>query len=209
MHAPDLTFRETLSGPLTLGESDPLAGAGRGRHTPLTFHATISVDDVEAFIRDPAHAARLVAHLSYAPIGDYLPVKRGSFNLFQAGDALDTRLMTYGMAFEHLGREYYLSGTKTIHDGKGADLWRDTTRLYCRLHEGSSEQSPVIGAGVLRLGLGDLLRVVSSMRSAREGMAGIQAVARFGRYFLGTLWDIYAPLARERASEDLDAVTLT
>jgi hypothetical protein len=209
MHAPvpDLTFRETLSGPLTLGESDPMVGAGRGRHTPLTFHATISVDDMEAFIRDPAHVARLVAHISYAPLGDYLPVKRGSFNLFKAGDDPDTRLMTYGMAFEHLGREYYLSGTKTIRDGEGADLWRDTTRLYCSLHEGTSERGPVIGAGVLKMGLGNLLRLVSSMRSGREGAAGVQAVARFGRYFLGTLWDVYAPLARERAAEELDAVT--
>ncbi|HEX8701483.1 MAG TPA: hypothetical protein VF815_21830 [Myxococcaceae bacterium] len=209
MHAPDLTFRETMSGPLTLGESDPLVGAGKGRHTPLTVHATISVDDMEAFIQDPSHAARLVAHISYAPIGDYLPVKRGSFNLFKAGDAPDTRLMTYGMAFERQSREYYLSGTKTIRDGKGSDLWRDTTRLYCSLHEGSNERGPIIGAGVLRLGLGDLLQMVSSMRSAREGMAGIQAVARFGRYFLGTLWDIYAPLARERAAEDFDAIPIS
>jgi predicted acylesterase/phospholipase RssA len=205
--APDLTFRETMSGPLTLGESDPLVGAGKGRHTPLTFHATISVDDMESFIRDPAHAARLMAHISYAPIGDYLPVKRGSFNLFKAGDDPNTRLMTYGMAFEHQGREYYLSGTKTIRDDKGPDLWRDTTRLYCRLHEGTDERGPVIGAGVLKLGLGDLLRLVSSMRSAREGVAGVQAVGRFGRYFLGTLWDVYAPMARERAAEELDTVT--
>jgi predicted patatin/cPLA2 family phospholipase len=205
--APDLTFRETMSGPLTLGESDPLAGAGKGRHTPLTFHATISVDDMEAFIRDPEHAARLVAHISYPPLGDYLPVKRGSFNLFKAGDAPHTRLMTYGMAFEHAGREYYLSGTKTIRDDKGPDLWRDTTRLYCRLHEGSDERGPVVGAGVLKLGVRDLLRLVSSMRSAREGVAGAQAVAHFGRFFLGTLWDVYAPLARERAAEESDAVT--
>jgi predicted acylesterase/phospholipase RssA len=204
--APDLTFRETMSGPLTLGESDPLAGAGKGRHTPLTFHATISVDDMEGFIQDPQHAARLVAHISYAPLGDYMPVKRGSFNLFKAGDDPNTRLMTYGMAFEHQGREYYLSGTKTIRDDKGPDLWRDTTRLYCRLHEGPDERGAVIGAGVLKLGLGDVLRLLSSMRSSREGLAGVQAVARFGRYFMGTLWDVYAPLARERAEEESETV---
>jgi hypothetical protein len=207
MNAPDLTFRETMSGPLTLGESDPLVGAGKGRHTPLTVHATISVDDLEAFIRDPQHAARLVAHVSYPPLGDYLPVKRGSFNLFRSGDNPSTRLMTYGMAFEHAGREYYLSGIKTIRDDQGPDLWHDTTRLYCRLHEGTDERGAVVGAGVIKLGLGDLLRMVSSMHSAREGVAGVQAVARFGRFVLGTLWDLYAPLARERAAEELDAVT--
>jgi predicted acylesterase/phospholipase RssA len=195
--APDLTFRETMSGPLALDETDPSAGAGKGRHTPFTFNATISVDDMEAFVRDPAHAARLVAHVSYPPFGDDIPVKRGSFNLFKSGDDPNTRLMTYGMAFEHQGRNYYLEGTKTIHDDRGPDLWRDTTRLYCRLHEGTDERGPVVGAGVLKLGLGDLLKLVSSMRSAREGLEGGQAVMRFGQFFLGTLWDVYAPMARE------------
>ncbi|MDY7231815.1 patatin-like phospholipase family protein [Hyalangium rubrum] len=200
--APDLTFRETMSGPLALGEQDPLSGAGKGRHTPFTFHATISVDDMEAFIRDPEHAARLVAHISYPPLGDFLPVKRGSFNLFKAGDDPNTRLMTYGMAFEHQGREYYLSGTKTIRDEKGPDLWHDTTRLYCRLHEGTDERGPVVGAGILKLGMGDLLKLVSSMRSSREGTEGLKAVAQFGQFFLGTLWDVYMPLAKEKAASE-------
>ncbi|HYH97793.1 hypothetical protein [Hyalangium sp.] len=205
--APDLTFRETMSGPLALNETDPTAGAGKGRHSTFTFHATISVDDMEAFIRDPQHAARLVAHVSYPPFGDNLPVKRGSFNLFKAGDAPNTRLMTYGMAFEHQGREYYLSGTKTIRDDKGPDLWHDTTRLYCRLHEGPDERGPVVGAGVLKLGLGDLLKLVSSMRSSRSGTDGAQAVMRFGRFFLGTLWDVYAPMAREPEAVEREAIS--
>lgn len=205
--APDLTFRETMSGPLALEETDPLAGSGKGRHTPFTFHATISVDDMEAFIRDPQHAARLVAHVSYPPFGNDIPVKRGSFNLFKSGDEPNTRLMTYGMAFEHQGRDYYLEGTKTIHDDKGPDLWRDTTRLYCRLHEGSDERGPVVGAGVLKLGLGDLLKLVSSMRSAREGLEGAQAVMHFGQFFLGTLWDVYAPMAREPDAVEREAIS--
>ncbi|MBN1209218.1 MAG: patatin-like phospholipase family protein [Myxococcaceae bacterium] len=205
--APDLTFRETMSGPLALQETDPTAGAGKGRHTPFTFHATISVDDMEAFIRDPEHAARLVAHVSYPPFGDNLPVKRGSFNLFKSADDPRVRLMTYGMAFEHEGRSYYLSGTKTIRDDKGPDLWHDTTRLYCRLHEGTDERGPVVGAGVLKLGVGDLLKLVSSMRSAREGAEGAKAVMRFGQFFLGTLWDIYAPMAREQEAVEQEAIS--
>jgi predicted acylesterase/phospholipase RssA len=205
--APDLTFRETMSGPLTLEETDPTAGAGKGRHSPFTFHATISVDDMEAFIQDPAHAARLVAHVSYPPFGENIPVKRGSFNLFKAGDDPRVRLMTYGMAFEHAGRPYYLAGTKTIRDDKGPDLWHDTTRLYCRLHEGTDERGPVVGAGVLKLGLGDLLKLVSSMRSAREGTEGTRAVMRFGRFFLGTLWDVYAPMAREQTAVEQEAIS--
>ncbi|WP_225413514.1 hypothetical protein [Stigmatella hybrida] len=194
--ASDFTFRETMSGPLALHETDPLTGATQGHPTPFTFHATIRIDDMEAFIRDPQHEAHLAAHVSYPPFGDNLPVKRGRFNLFKSGDSPDTRLMTYGMAFEHQGREYYLAGTKTIHDDPGSDLWHDTTRLYCRLHEGPDERGPTVGAGVLKLGLRELLKLVSSMRSSREGPAGLQAVMNFGQFFLGALWEVYLPLAR-------------
>lgn len=196
----DLCFRETMSGPLALGETEPLAGAGKGRHTPFTFHATILVDDMDAFVREPQHAARLEARVTYAPLGEDLPVKQGRFNLFKAGDAPDIRLMMYGMTFEARGREYHLEGTKTIRDDKGPDLWRDTTRLYCLLHEGPDARGEVIGAGVLKLGVRDVINIVRSMRSERPDAPGkAEAIARFGQFFLGTLWDTYAPLARERA----------
>jgi hypothetical protein len=196
--ASEFSFRETMSGPLTLGEAEPLAGAGKGRHTPFTFHATISIDDMEGFLRDPQHAARLEGRISYPPLGEDLPVKRGSFNLFKGSDTPGTRLMTYGMAFEVDGREYFLEGTKTIRDEKGFDLWHDTTRLYCHLHEGSHESGRVVGAGVLKLGVRDVLNIVRSMQSERrQGMQEVEAIGKFGRFFLGTLWDVYAPLARE------------
>ena len=194
---PEFTFRESMSGPLTLGETDPQAGAAKGSSTPFTFHATISVDDMEAFIRDPEHAARLEARISYPPFGEDIPIQHGRFNLFKSGDAPETRLMTYAMAFEHQGQSYYLAGTKTIHDDRGPDLWPDTTRLSCVLHEGTDEQGPIVGAGILALGLRDVLSIVASMRSSRPGLEGTKAVLRFGRFFLGTLWDVYAPMAHE------------
>ncbi len=198
--ASEFSFRETMSGPLTLGEAEPLAGAGKGRHTPFTFHATISIDDMEGFLRDPQHAARLEGRISYPPLGEDLPVKRGSFNLFKGSDTPGTRLMTYGMAFEVDGREYFLEGTKTIRDEKGFDLWHDTTRLYSLLHEGSDARGKVIGAGVLKLGVRDVIDIVRSMHSDRyDGRREAELMVRFGQFFLGTLWDVYAPLAREPA----------
>ncbi|MFP2906917.1 patatin-like phospholipase family protein [Pyxidicoccus sp. 3LFB2] len=199
--ASDLTFRETMSGPLALGVADPVAGAHQGRETPFTMHCTISVDDMDAFLQDDSHAARLVAHVSYPPLGGDLPVRQGSFNLFRASDDPNTRIMSYGLRFEANGKEYYLEGTKTIHDDRGPDLWRDTTRLYSQLHEGPDARGPVVGAGVLKLGVGQLLKLITSMRSAREGTEGVKAVARFGQFFLGTLWDLYAPRARKEAPE--------
>lgn len=201
--AAEFMFREKMSGPLTLGETEPLAGAGKGRQTPFTFHATIRIDDMDAFLRDSQHAARLEARVSFPPLGEDLVVKQGSFNLFRSTDDPKVRLMTYGMPFEANGRPYYLQGTKTIHDDVGFDLWHDTTRLYSLLHEGSDERGKVVGAGVLKLGVRDVLNIVRSMHSERlEGVEEARAIARFGQFFLGTLWDIYAPMARERVAPE-------
>ncbi|RYZ38925.1 MAG: patatin-like phospholipase family protein [Myxococcaceae bacterium] len=194
--APELTFRETMSGPLALGATDPEAGAHDGRSTLFTMHCTISIDDMDAFIRDASHAARLVAHIQYPPLGDDLPVREGSFNLFRPTDDPQTQIMSYGLNFRAHGREYYLEGTKTLHDDAGPDLWRDTTRLYCHLHEGTDARGPVVGSGILVLGLRELLQLVTSMRSSREGVEGLQIISRFGKLFMGALWDLYSLRAR-------------
>ena len=201
--APDLTFRETMSGPLALGPHDPEAGAHDGRATPFTMHCTITIDDMDAFIRDEAHAARLVAHVQYRPLGDDLPVRDGSFNLFRSTDDPGTKIMSYGLRFQAHGKDYYLEGTKTLHDDPGPDLWRDTTRLYCHLHEGTDARGPVVGSGILVLGMRELVRLVTSMRSSRQGTEGVEMVARFGRLFLGALWDLYAPKARAEAEGEV------
>lgn len=203
--ASEFSFRETMSGPLSLGETDPLAGAGKGRQTPFTFHLTISVDDMDAFLNEPQHEARLDGKVSFPPLGEDIPVKRGTFNLFKAGDTPNTRLMTYNFCFEVDGRAYFLEGTKTIRDDRGFDLWHDTTRLYSLLHEGPDARGKVIGAGVLKLGVRDVIDIVRSMGSDRyDGVKQAEMIARFGQYFLGTLWDVYAPMAREaRPSSEL------
>ncbi|RKH46454.1 hypothetical protein [Corallococcus sicarius] len=201
--APDLTFRETMSGPLALGSTNPEAGAHEGRSTPFTMHCTITIDDMDDFVRDASHAARLVAHVQYPPLGDDLPVRDGSFNLFKSTDDPGTKIMSYGLRFQAHDQDYYLEGTKTLHDDAGPDLWRDTTRLYCQLHEGTDARGRVVGAGILVLGMRELLRLVTSMRSSREGTEGLEQVARFGKLFLGALWDLYAPRARSEAEGEV------
>ena len=205
--AADLTFRESLTGPFALGPTDPLAGALHADARPLTVHLTIGVDDMDAFVSDVRHSARLVARLSYAPFGEDVPVRQGSFNLFQSREDARTRLMTYGLRFAHEGREYFLEGTRAIRYTPGASLWKDTTRLHCQLHEGPDARGSVVGAGVLTLGVGQVLELISSMHPARTGSAGLSAMARFGGFFLGPLWDRYAPLARPGLARELELDT--
>jgi len=187
--APDLLFHETLSGPMALGRRDPEHPVRHGRTTRLSLHATIRIDSMEDFLMDPEHVAWMGGHLSFPPLSKCLPIREGRFQLFSPSDDPLMRLMHYDARFEHEGRTYFLSGTKFLRDDPGPDLWADTTRLHTTLHEGHDERGPVVAVGVLSVGVRQLLALMASMRSPRGGP---QALARFGQFFLGNLWELYA-----------------
>jgi|GEM_PF-241511 len=201
--SPDLTFVESLTGLFTLGVTDPTEGALHPEAQPMTVHCTISVSDLDAFVSDVKCSARLVARLSFGPFGEDLPVRRGSFNIFRPPETPGTRVMTYGLRFPHQGRDYFLEGTKVVVDRRGEDAWKGSTRLLCQLHEGMNARGAVVGAGVLTLGVGQLLSLISSMQPARREGAGTLALDRFGRFFLGPLWEQYAPRAQWGTSREM------
>jgi hypothetical protein len=182
-----LTFSETMSGPVALGASDPEGGAADPRATALTIHCTITIDDVDRFVADPEHTGSIEGSVDYESFGHDLPVTRGIFNLFSPG-APGERLMQYRLAFAHDGKPYFLDGRKHAHDDPGFDIWKDTTTLYTVLHEGNDDKGAVVGAGVLSLGVEALAKMMSTMRPSG---GGIEPVVKFGRLFLGSLWETY------------------
>jgi cholesterol oxidase len=193
-----LTFSETMAGGFALGERDPVAGEKRGRAagTELAMHATIHLSDVRRFAADPAHAGTLTGHIDFPPLGMHLPATGGVFNLFSPGGQPTLKLMVYELAFTHKGKPYYLAGKKEVRDDPGFDVWSDTTTLYTTLHEGGKD-GPIVGAGVLHLGIKDLANLVSTMRATgADGLReNAEAIGIFGRLFLGELWDSYARMA--------------
>ena len=190
------TFRETMAGAFVLGETDPAAGEGRGELERSTFalHSTITIDDLDRFIVDPQHGASLAGLVDFTPFGASIPISKGTFNLFSPTANPKIKHMTYEVGFRHDGRDYFAAGNKIIEDKPGADLWKDTTRLFTRLHEGTDSTGPVVGAGVLTLGVGEVIRLVSTMRAVNPRTVADQATAvvRFGELFLGNLWDTYS-----------------
>jgi hypothetical protein len=135
-----------------------------------------------------------VGHITFPPLGENLPVRSGVFNLLSPSGQPDTKWMIYELGFAAAGQDYYLAGRKEVRDDPGFDLWQDTTTLHVRLHEGAGASGPVIGAGVLHLKPAGLLKLVSSLSATNAGSAAgqSQAIGKFGRFFLGGLWDSYA-----------------
>jgi cholesterol oxidase len=182
-----LTFHETMAGPLALGATDPEAGAEDPSAATCSIHCSIEIDDVDRFVADVEHTGSITGTVDYPPFADGIPVTRGIFNLFSPGGPKE-KIMGYRLAFEHGGKAYFLAGRKHVHDDPGFDIWKDTTTLYTVLHEGDGEDGPVAGAGVLSLGVEALARMVATMRP--QG-GGVEPLVKFGRLFLGELWDTY------------------
>jgi predicted acylesterase/phospholipase RssA len=190
-----ISFREVMAGGFSLGATDPRAGreAGEAAGTTLTMRAAIDIDDLDRFIADPDHAGRLSGTVSFPPVGDDLLASSGVFNLFSPGDEPGARRMVYELGLRHQGRDLYLAGHKEVKDDFGPDLLSDTTTLFTTLHEGPDASGPVIGAGTLRLGVRELKDLVGTLHATNAAgpREAAEALARFGRFFLGELWKAY------------------
>lgn len=194
----ELRFTETMRGFVAHGETDPEAGYRDGREagSDLLFRLTIDVQGVNRFVTRPDHAATATGYVQGAALDGRRPVVDGSFNLFVDDGDPRVRYMRYRL---HLGGgpPLTLFGEKTIRDDPGWDVWADTTTLATRLVRGhvdwGDEPADVVAAGVLRILVPDFLRQLTTFRTEGPTAADrAAALARFGRLFLGNLWDVYA-----------------
>jgi len=174
-------FTERMSGTVAGGSFD--------------FVLTIAPDDVKRFVAEPEHDAPMTGTVSAPAISpDPLSVSEGTFNLFTVdAEAAETRTMEYRMKLTaEDGRELWFHGYKLIHDDKGFDLWADTTTLYVTLFDGPSEDSPVLGKGILRITPTDFMRQMTTMRATNaRGRKALEATAEFGKFFAGALFETY------------------
>ncbi len=194
-----LWFNEEMAGFIVLGATDPQCSDLKERSLGdrLSFQLTIHVDDVDRFLSEPEHLARAEGEVAAAFCGGRRPVERGWFNLFAPGNAPDSLEIRYRLWFtDGDNRPRTLVGWKDVHDGPATRLWHDTSTLYTRLLQGhvppsSDDRAAVDGAGTLHIQPMDIAVTLKSFRA--EGPHSVAALARFGRFFVGQLWDLYGP----------------
>ncbi len=195
-------FTEQMKGHVAIGEDDPSRGlhAGRQAGTSLMFELTIRMDDIDNFVSDPMREGSATGWIDCDRLGGRLPVEHGVFNLFVTEDDPDRRRMLYRLYFaDSVGHPLTLSGFKDVHDGPGFDVWSDTSTLYVTIlggHVGADEEegAPVVASGVLRILKADFVRQLTTFRTAGPNPAArARGLARFGRLFLGELWNVYGP----------------
>jgi hypothetical protein len=116
--------------------------------------------------------------------------------------------MLYRLFFSDAqGNPLTLSGFKYIKDDPGLDIWHDTTTLFTRVlnghvsqeEEAAAAEDPeklkqlVKGSGIIIIYFFDFMKQLTTFRAEGPTRADrAAAMARFGRLFMGKLWDVYA-----------------
>lgn len=196
-----LWFTEQMKGFFSLGETDPEIGLreGRANDDRLAFELTIRVDGVNRFLTRPDHEARAEGRIECPALGGTLEVEKGVFNLFVHEDDPRKKRMLYRLHFTSAdGEPLTFSGVKYVEDDPGFDAWQDTTTLFVKIFRGhiaakDEEAGEVVGSGVLRLGVLDFMKQLTTFRTEGPSASDrIAALGRFGTRFFGKLWDVYA-----------------
>jgi len=190
-----VSFRLSMSGGVALGLADPIEGAATGAE--FSLHLAVDVHDLPSFMQDPEHAAVVHGHLSFAPYGDNVPAKGGVFKLIPPGDRSGTKLIICELGFYHDGTDFYLAGRGEIRGEASSGLAKDACVFEVQLRQGTGQDGPVVGAGILRMGLSDLMQLVSSLHATNAGSASeeVRTLVDFGRFFLGAIWESYSQRA--------------
>jgi cholesterol oxidase len=197
LRRPGVTFTERMAGWAAPSiDGDAVAGEERGRAegTRLEFVLTVSIDDLEALLRDPATPGRLSGTVT-APVlsPQRLRVVDGTFRLMQEDPThVDTWHMRYAMRLvAEDGEEFGFEGTKYLHDRSGFDAWSDTTTLYVTIT--GDPGRGVVAAGVMRLTVADFALQLSTMRvSGVDGwLERARWLSRFSTRFLRSLGSVY------------------
>jgi hypothetical protein len=206
-----VSFTEEMKGYITFGELDYEKGAKAGKKngTSIMFHLTITVDGVNRFVTDPNHDTNDVkGYVKCDELGGERKVESATFNLFVDDQDPSIKRMFYRLFFSDAqGNPLTLSGFKFIKDDPGFDLWHDTTTLFTRIlngHVSAAEESAaandpeklkqmVKASGIIIIHFFDFLKQLTTFRSEGPTLSDrTSAMARFGRLFMGKLWDVYA-----------------
>lgn len=195
-----VSFTEEMKGYVSFLDCGYEEGYRKGRQEKnrLMFHLTIAVDNVDSFVTEPLHEVPAMGYVECAAMGGRMPVTKGTFNLFVDEQTPASKRMLYRLFFNDAeGNLYTLSGYKEVKDDPGFDAWKDTTTLFVHILKGHVRAGDDLGSeiaatGIIRIGILDFARQLTTFRSKGSGLSGAAfTILYFGKFFLRNLWDIY------------------
>lgn len=206
--ATSLAFTEEMKGFVKAGvtantheDYEAAAAQGKTANGAFMFHLDVSVNDVDVFVTSPAHETRADGYIEAPAFGGRRPVSNGTVNLFVNAADPAKKNMFYRLFFTAAdGRDYTLAGFKDIEGPSFQSLWNDTTTLYVQIVEGhvqAGQPAVVAASGVLVIRPEDFFfKQLFSFRTTGPSLAArVDGLNRFGRMFLGKVWDVYGAQA--------------
>ena len=182
-----VSFSEQLAGYIDFEETGYEAAfrAGEAAGRRLSVQLRIAADDVDRFIADPRHVARVTGWVRGDALGGTLDVEHGEFNVVVQPDG--GRRMDYRLRFhDGADRPLTLVGRKDLPPDPDGAAWT----LYTRLLAGHVDAAaPVIATGILHILPGDFAKQLTTFRV--DPPLRLDALARFGALFAGDLWETY------------------
>ena len=212
-HAIGIRFTETMKGYFSITEKDDFergARIGKEEKSSIEFTLTVTSDDLDNMLKDPRHEAGMFGTVIAPALSpEPLTISHGRFNLFVKDDQeVGLRRMMYSMRLiGRDGRTYTFAGYKKVRDETGPDIWADTTTLFVTIYEGENQGAAVLGKGIMKIMPEDFVRQLTTIEAlnAPSTEAKLGAIARFGAFFGGVIFDQYSGIFARRSEFDADA----
>lgn len=206
-------FTETMKGYFEPGVTDDYARGhdlGEASGNSIQFTLTVATQDLDAMLEGDQHAARMTGTLSAPYLSDHaLQVSDGNFRLLvDDPDNVGTKRMEYSFQLtDRSGREFYFEGFKSIKNESGLDLWADTTTLYVKVRKGHDPDGDLVGVGKMVIEPLDFMRQMTTMKTqrTRSPLEALEARARFGTFFAGSLFETYGGMFAGSSEFDPEA----
>jgi cholesterol oxidase len=192
-------FTETMYGYISGAVDRDFLEAGdpaRRDSSQFRFILTVEAADLDAIFKDPLHALTMSGTV-VAPVLSSRPlaVEGGALHLLtRDASRPGGRRMRYQLPLvSESGERFFVDGYKDVTDDAGFDVWVDTTRLLVSVYRGVDASGPCVYRGYLRLNAKDFSVQLSTLRVlyARDTAQRLEALARFGRFFFGVLFETY------------------
>jgi hypothetical protein len=164
---PGLRFSEVMTGMITMGITDPVAGYQNDGAIAMRLHATVTLPNLPGFIKDPNHQGQWRASGSIPVLGgDLIGTADGDFALFRRAirNGKGVREMVYDTSFAIDGRQYRMRGRKYVEPSPPWRVWPATTTLHVQLFPASGGTGEPVAAGMLRITMSGFLRQLLTMR---------------------------------------------
>jgi len=162
----------------------------------LRFVITVLVDDLNGMLADSEHPMEVTGVVMAPALSAHpLTVTHGVLHVLVPDPERPTyEQLRYKLhLLSREGERFFLEGFKRLTDDPGIDFWEDTTTLFVTVWRGEGLEASEAYKGMLKISVEDFARQCSTFRvtHAPSVKDQLEAVGRFGRFFLGGLFELY------------------